>query len=321
MVPFNVLLILLTCVASSASDFDYPWVTADGSSPSRKLNTSSFNITAAIAEMKKKPVRTRDGPTLVSRSWKRFVVSRGATVTLNCTVLEAGDVSVSWSRNKEVLTNGRYRYTSDDRISPMHEAGSCDYGLRFVRVQPEDSAVYKCHVGTEPEQVAAVNLVVIDAYSVIFGASEVSVAAGGTLYLLCMVLQVSDIPEYILWYRDNTVIDYTKESISVKTEEDTRSSELQVRNINFTDSGNYTCQPSNAIPANVIVHVFKDSRNKRGPTQKCDDCVLFLQLGATFAFFTLSFVIAFCIHSRDNSRPRNDDPRLSEEFYLTPDMD
>ena len=65
-----------------------------------------------------------------------------------------------------------------------------------------------------------------------------------------------------------------------------------------------------------LVFFFPDTNKRSGKAQKCDDCVLFIQLGATFAFFTLSFLIAFCIHSHDNSvqsPPPQDD---FEEYYL-----
>ncbi|XP_050710759.1 protein amalgam-like isoform X2 [Eriocheir sinensis] len=259
------------------------------------------------------------GPRLVSRLYSRLILSRGASTTLNCTVEEAGNVGVSWVRNDEVLAVGRYRYTNDQRMAVLHEEGAKDYSLRLSHLQPEDSALYECRVATEPLQVAKVKLIVIDAYSVIFGANEVRVTAGGKLFLLCLVLQVTDVPEYILWYQDETVIDYLRPSITVKTEEETRSSELQIHNISFSDAGNYTCHPSNAAPSYVIVHVSNNTNKRTGKAQKCDDCVLFIQLGATFAFFTLSFLVAFCFHSRENDvepPPPQDD---YENYYYSDD--
>lgn len=47
--------------------------------------------------------------------------------------------------------------------------------------------------------------------------------------------------------------------MKVTTEEATRSSELQVHNLNYSDAGNYTCQPSNASPVQVTVQIFKGS--------------------------------------------------------------
>ncbi|XP_071542085.1 cell adhesion molecule DSCAM-like isoform X2 [Panulirus ornatus] len=313
----NIIISLESRNLPGSVDYDFPWLKVDGSRPSINLPPSISNISA----VRKAEEKVAQGPRLVSGPYSRFVVSRGSSVTLNCTVEDAGGVTVTWTRNKEVLTVNKYRYTSDERISPLHESRPHDHSLRFSHVQPEDSAIFQCRVGTDPEQVAKVKLVVIDAYSVIFGSSEVSVAAGGTLYLLCMVLQVSDIPEYILWYHNKAVINYSRSSITVKTDEETRSSELQVQNINYTDAGNYTCEPSNATPAFVSVTVFKDTNKKSGRPEKCDDCVLFLQLGATFAFFTLSFLVAFCIHSRNHSSQPWIERHLSEDLYVPPDID
>nr|XP_045625013.1 protein amalgam-like isoform X1 [Procambarus clarkii] len=313
------ILLLATVLCSTPSllvGYEYPWVVGQGVRAAER-RPPRYNITAVLAGKTKEAL---EGPRLVSRQFSRLVVSSGSSVTLNCTIEDAGDVSVTWTRDKVVLTVDRLRYTRDERVSALHESGSRDHGLRFARVQPRDSGVFRCHVDTHPEQVAEVKLIVIDAYSVIFGSSEVSVAEGATLYLLCMVLQVSDVPEYILWYHNTNVVDYSRKSISVKTDEETRSSELQVRNINHTDAGNYTCEPSNATPAFVSIAVFKDTNKKSGPPQKCDDCVLFIQLGATFAFFTLSFVVALCIHSRDHRSEPWIHP-LSEDLYFSTGVD
>ncbi|KAG7175183.1 Basement membrane-specific heparan sulfate proteoglycan core protein-like 1 [Homarus americanus] len=287
--------------AAILAGYEFPWVMTLGSPASDTFPASGYDISAALADLNK-PKAVPEGPRLVSRTYSRLIVSRGSSVTLNCTVEDASDVSVTWTRDKEVLTVDKF-------------------SLRFSQVMPEDSGIFQCHVGTDPEQVARVKLVVIDAYSVIFGSSEVSVAVGGTLYLLCLVLQVTDIPEYILWYHNQKVIDYSRSSISVKTDEETRSSELRVWDINYTDAGNYTCEPSNAAPAFVSITVFKDTNKKSGRTEKCDECVLYIQLGATFAFFTLSFLIAFCIHSRDNTSRPWLEHSLSEDLYVPPDYD
>lgn len=309
----------LCCWDWALADYDFPWLTADGAPPTFRINTSEYDFAHAIGRPGKSEEEAAEGPRLLSRSWQRLVVSRGSSITLNCSVADPGDVSVTWTRNKEVLTVDRYRFSSDTRLSPLHEPGSRDYNLRFSNVTPADSAVYQCHVGTRPEQIARVKLSVIDAYSVIFGSSEVAVPRGGTLYLLCMVLQVSDIPEYIIWYRNSTILEYNRMTISVVTEEETRSSELRVRNMTFADAGRYTCQPSNASPAHVQVEVVRDTKNKSGKAQKCDDCVLFLQLGATFAFFTISFIVAFCVHGR--RRDPCPDRHLSQDRYVPPDID
>ncbi|KAK8744657.1 hypothetical protein OTU49_000553 [Cherax quadricarinatus] len=318
-IPRILLVMAFICCTRSFADYEYPWVTAQGSRGSDNLQATKYNFTAVLADLTK-PKKVMAGPRLVSRQYSRLVVSTGSSVNLNCTVEEAGNVSVTWTRGNVVLAVNKFRYTSDERFSPLHETGFSDHSLHFTHVQPEDSGFFQCHVGTVPEQVAEVKLIVVDAYSVIFGSSDVSVAAGGTLYLLCMVLQVSDIPDYILWYHNSQVIDYSRSSISVKIEEETRSSELQVRNINYTDAGNYTCVPSNATPAFVSIAVFKDINKKFGPPQKCDDCVLFIQLGATFAFFTLSFVVAFCVHSR-NHKPRRWIEHHLSDLYLPSGVD
>ncbi|KAK7080455.1 hypothetical protein SK128_003529, partial [Halocaridina rubra] len=93
MIALTNFILLLSFVSSCLADYDFPWVTAEGSLPSSKLNLSQYNFTATLAEINKKDVQTREGPVLVSKGWIRYAASTGSTITLNCTVLESGDVS------------------------------------------------------------------------------------------------------------------------------------------------------------------------------------------------------------------------------------
>jgi hypothetical protein len=84
------------------------------------------------------------------------------------------------------------------------------------------------------------------------------VQTGSKLTLSCAVKSSSGDPDYVYWYRNEVVLNY---SPHVKIE-DTKSpddqplvSKLSVENVQRSHTGNYTCAPSNAQAASVMVHV------------------------------------------------------------------
>nr|XP_027227859.1 uncharacterized protein LOC113819845 [Penaeus vannamei] len=99
---------VLCCWDWALADYDFPWLTADGAPPTFRINTSEYDFAHAIGRPGKSEEEAAEGPRLLSRSWQRLVVSRGSSITLNCSVADPGDVSVTWTRNKEVLTVDRY---------------------------------------------------------------------------------------------------------------------------------------------------------------------------------------------------------------------
>lgn len=66
--------------------------------------------------------------------------------------------------------------------------------------------------------------------------------------------QNTEVPVYVFWYHDDRMINYDKDRVSVSNEKSV--SVLQIEEAEKTDSGNYSCVPSNAKPANVNVHVL-----------------------------------------------------------------
>lgn len=64
----------------------------------------------------------------------------------------------------------------------------------------------------------------------------------------------------VLWYHDHSIVDFDspRGGISLETEktEAGTTSKLLVTKALLSDTGNYTCMPSNASPASTIVHVL-----------------------------------------------------------------
>lgn len=83
---------------------------------------------------------------------------------------------------------------------------------------------------------------------------------GSTISLTCSVNVHSTPASSVLWYHGSSVIDFDspRGGISLETEktESGTTSKLLVTKALLSDSGNYTCMPSNASPASVIVHVL-----------------------------------------------------------------
>jgi hypothetical protein len=115
------------------------------------------------------------------------------------------------------------------------------------------------------------------------GPMERYLKPGSTLKLICRVLQSLDAPLYLFWYHNSRMINYDlHRGINVTTDfgkgmvyffwlkiyfklfclssfffqKDNRQSELTINQASTTRSGNYSCVPSNAVPASTFVHIL-----------------------------------------------------------------
>lgn len=96
----------------------------------------------------------------------------------------------------------------------------------------------------------------------IHGPAEVYVKKGSTISLTCSVNVHSTPPSSVVWLQGTKVVDFDsprgRGGISLETEktESGTTSRLLVTKAGLSDTGNYTCQPSNANTATVFVHVL-----------------------------------------------------------------
>lgn len=202
----------------------------------------------------------------------------GQTAVLRCRVKHLGEQKVSWIRKRDlhILTNTIFTYTGDGRFAVVHPEGSDDWDLKIEFVQLRDGGIYECQVNTEPKINHAIMLSVEDtdspsrtstgasknkaAQANISGPEEVFVKKGSTISLTCTVNVHSTPPGSVLWYHGPSVVDFDspRGGISLETErtEKGTTSKLLVTRAELSDSGNYTCVPSNANPASVGVHVL-----------------------------------------------------------------
>ncbi|XP_076231071.1 zwei Ig domain protein zig-8 isoform X2 [Calliopsis andreniformis] len=210
---------------------------------------------------------TRSGPYFDISASKNVTALLGKTTFLHCRVKNLGNktmtVQVSWVRHRDIhlLTNGRYTYTNDQRFKAIHNDHTDDWMLQIKYPQLRDSGYYECQVSTTPHMSHIVYLNVVEPKTEILGAPDLYINRGSTINLTCVVLQSPEPPSYIFWNHNDAIISYdsTRGGVSVVTEKgDSTTSFLLVQEAKPSDSGRYTCNPSNAQPKSITVHVLNE---------------------------------------------------------------
>ncbi|KAL9698471.1 hypothetical protein quinque_001912 [Culex quinquefasciatus] len=172
-------------------------------------------------------------------------------------------LQVSWVRHRDIhlLTVGRYTYTSDQRFRAIHHPHTEDWSLQIKYPQHRDSGIYECQISTTPHMSHFVHLNVIEPSTEIIGAPDLYIESGSTINLTCVVKDSPEPPAYIFWNHNNVIISYDspRGGVSVITEKgDTTTSFLLIQSARPSDSGQYTCNPSNAKSKSVTVHVLNE---------------------------------------------------------------
>ncbi|KAF8764720.1 lachesin-like isoform X2 [Argiope bruennichi] len=192
----------------------------------------------------------------------------GKTAYLNCKIRQLGDRTVgavSWVRQRDlhILTVGKYTYTSDQRFTSIHLDNSEVWTLEIKYVQKKDAGVYECQVSTEPKMSLSINLNVVVSRAHIPEGPNLYIQSGSTINLTCIITESTSPPVFVFWYHDDRMINYdsSRGGIKVTTENGpTTVSRLRIQNARPSDSGNYSCQPSYADPANITVHVLNGEK-------------------------------------------------------------
>lgn len=180
----------------------------------------------------------------------------GGTAILPCAVRKFNNGVVSWLRRKEspsLLTVGLTTYSADERFFVEHVRHLQNWGLLIKHVQPSDAGHYECQVSTHPPTSIFIKLKVTEAVAEIMGAPDLHLRAGSTLRLVCTLRDSTEPPSYVFWYQDQRMINY---DAGVTVLADRSSSVLLLEETDQRNSGNYTCSPSNAVPAFINVHVL-----------------------------------------------------------------
>ncbi|XP_021919694.1 uncharacterized protein LOC110829846 isoform X2 [Zootermopsis nevadensis] len=217
----------------------------------------------------------------------------GKSAYLNCRVRNLGNKTVSWIRHRDIhiLTVGGYTYTSDQRFQTNHHPDDNEWTLQIKWAQKRDDGIYECQISTQPVRSYFVNLSIVeiptkkprwmfndDWYqsqqshsgtirqierkvptATILGGPDLHVDRGSTINLTCTIKDSTEPPAYIFWYHHEDVINYdsSRGGVTVITEKgEVTTSYLLIQDAVASDSGRYSCRPSNAEGAVVKVHVL-----------------------------------------------------------------
>ncbi|KZC13450.1 Neural cell adhesion molecule 2 [Dufourea novaeangliae] len=188
---------------------------------------------------------------------REVLAQSGSAATLPCKTEDPGAGTITWVKrpDRRLLTVGTRTYSNDKRLSVIYS--STDWALQIRAVTLQDAGIYECQITSHPVQRNFVHLKITEAYSIIPGAPDLHVKQGSSLRLECQLMAAAESPVYVFWYRQGRMINYDEEP-GVKVELTKNGSILMVNKTKPSHGGNYTCEPSNAKPAYVVVHVIEE---------------------------------------------------------------
>ncbi|XP_068975875.1 opioid-binding protein/cell adhesion molecule-like [Bombus flavifrons] len=188
-------------------------------------------------------------------SVKDVLAQTGGNALLPCRFTSPGIVTWIRRKDRQLLTLGTDTHVIDTRF--MVISNSPDWTLLIKNVQREDAGLYECQIQTEPVQQRFIRLSITEAYSMIPGGPDLHVKQGSSLRLECQLIASTEAPSFIFWYREGRMINYDDEP-GVKVEATKNGSILVVDKVKLSHGANYTCWPSNARPAYIMIHVIEE---------------------------------------------------------------
>lgn len=235
----------------------------------------------------------------------------GKSAYLSCRVRNLGNKTVSWIRHRDIhiLTVGSYTYTSDQRFQANHHAETDEWTLQIKWAQKRDAGIYECQISTQPVRSYFVNLNVVVPTAAILGGPDIHVDKGSTINLTCSIRFSPEPPGYIFWYHHDDVISYdsSRGGVTVITEKgDVSTSVLLIQHAEISDSGKYSCSPSNADVASVRVYVLNGERPaamQTGSAGLSNSSVSILTLMAILYLYTVVYTNLHLSGVAQSARP------------------
>ncbi|ROT71332.1 hypothetical protein C7M84_010351 [Penaeus vannamei] len=164
---------------------------------------------------------------------RSITVQAGKTARLVCRVFDIGETSVSWIRvgDLHILSVGKYKYSTDSRLSVIFNEPEQEWVLQIAGVTESDAGMYECQISTKPVLSFMVSMeVVAEAFTTtpfpklsdveetqvkqsqteqsvpsatIVNGPEIFVHRGSLINLTCIVDHTTERPLYIVWYHYN----------------------------------------------------------------------------------------------------------------------
>lgn len=222
--------------------------------------TSPFDMAESVYSEENS---SENGPSFDQSTDRNVTVLVGRTAHLHCRVRHLANRTVSWIRHRDVhiLTVGRYAYASDQRFSIVRQRPSEDWTLQIKYSQARDAGLYECQVSTQPHRSQFIQLNVVVPKAVILGGPEFHVDVGSHVNLTCIVQYCPEAPEYVFWQHHDKALnhDSPRGGVAIVTDKSSpvTSTSLLLPKARLSDSGKYSCNPSNADPASVTLHVLQ----------------------------------------------------------------
>ncbi|GFY51608.1 neurotrimin [Trichonephila inaurata madagascariensis] len=146
----------------------------------------------------------------------------------------------------------------------MYNEYASDWTLQIKYPQLSDEGLYECQVSSDPPASHYVFLKVIVPKTKILGSGNFYVSVGSEINLTCVITDCPEPPAYVFWYHDSRMINFDPGRVNIalqKAGNNTAISRLRIKNAEASDSGNYSCSPSNADVASIFVHVLKGEKH------------------------------------------------------------
>ncbi len=168
-------------------------------------------------------------------------------------------------RDFSLLYIGRHKHTPEKKFTLVSSTDLRVWTLRLKSVVPKDSGLYECQVNTSPRPLTRLlNVTVLPGrarieapYSSYGGrgrsrqmeatrpspdSEAIYLNVGGKLTLRCLIETGPVKPQFILWYREDKLVEYSADAIvNTVTNGSSHTSLLEVRNVSVKDSGEYRC--------------------------------------------------------------------------------
>ncbi|XP_042226496.1 uncharacterized protein LOC121869309 isoform X2 [Homarus americanus] len=272
-------------IYSGSNDVNYDNTKTPGSKSQWSWDSSHEKETEDNFAFHEGVESTSQGPRFDRSLPRKVTVQAGKTAVLACRVLDSTEKSVSWMRHEDlhILSVGKYKYSTDDRVTVSREEERQEWVLTIEKVTEEDAGMYECQVSAKPVLSFIVSLEVVVPRAEVVHGPEIFVHRGSLINLTCVVTHGTQRPVYVYWYHHNKVLDYEgRGGVTVITKASTNTiSHLLMRDARPEDSGVYSCRPSNGEDASATLHVLNGEHQAA------------MQSDASPRMFTSAFVITF----------------------------